>query len=76
MTVKTVEGFAVVQNTVIDIKTVSPTRRAAIVNWIVTRKGAMIYQQTTDEEIEDLWERHRGDACVMQVDVCLSMPLF
>ncbi len=55
------EAFAVVKNDQIDVCTVSDTRRAAIVNWLVVsaRPRVMIFSSFTDEHIERLWEHHR-----------------
>ena len=45
------KGFAIIDARGIDIKTVSGTRRAAIVNWLVVEKGIFIYTQATDGQI-------------------------
>lgn len=54
------EGWAVIDCTRIDVSTVSPTRRAAIVNWLVTRAGRFISTSTTDEQIEAYWADREG----------------
>ena len=61
------KGFAIIDARGIDIKTVSGTRRAAIVNWLVVEKGIFIYTQATDGLIEDLWTTHKGSADVAEV---------
>ncbi len=48
-------GYAVVCDSEIDMRTVSPTRRAAIVNWLYVH-GIPLYCSTTDEEIEAFWD--------------------
>lgn len=47
--------------------TVSETRRAAIINWLVNAKGLMIYSHYEDERIERMWDEHAGDAMVRPV---------
>jgi hypothetical protein len=51
-------GYAVVENGSIDMRTVSPTRRGAVVNWLVVRGGQMITNSMSDGEIEELWVHH------------------
>lgn len=48
------EGFAVVTDDGIDIRTVSETPRAARINWLVLN-GCTIYEGTPYECIEDAW---------------------
>lgn len=48
-------GWAVKEGDVINIRTVSDTRRAAIVNWLVIVPKVMIYNHMTDDEIESRW---------------------
>lgn len=52
----TAKGWAVIKHGLIDMKTVADTRRAAIVNWLYL-EGTMVYRWTTDDEIDDMWER-------------------
>lgn len=66
-----VKGYAVVQNGIINIKTVSPSRRAAIVNWLIVEHSIRIFQWTTDKDIETLWEHNRGCATVNTVKITL-----
>lgn len=47
-------GWAVVSGRVL-INTVSETRRAAIVNYLVTKHGTRITNAWTDEDIERCW---------------------
>lgn len=48
-------GWAVVQGGEILVKTVSDTRRAAIVNWLVTEAEIMVLNSWTDDRIEAIW---------------------
>jgi hypothetical protein len=63
-------GWAVIDDNGIDVKTVSPTRRAAIVNWLVTH-GAMILTTHSDQDIEDIWigATHRHKIGVERVQI-------
>jgi hypothetical protein len=49
-------GWAVVFLDEMDVRTISPTRRAAIVNWIVSRGGKWVSNNTTDDDIERMWK--------------------
>jgi hypothetical protein len=51
--------WAVKQNDEILISTISSTRRAAIVNWLVVGPNVFPMNSWTDEMIEDAWERAR-----------------
>lgn len=53
------EGWAVVaMNGDIYIKTVSDTRRAAIINWLGTEKRVMVANYHTDDDIEQMWRAY------------------
>ena len=69
-------AYAVVENEKIDVRTVSETRRAAIVNWLVVSRRIPIFLGTTDEEIEEIWDKFSGDAIVVGVEVSRTLPLF
>lgn len=60
------EGWAVIDGSGINVRTVSDSRRAAIVNWLVTN-GYMILAHHTDEEIERLWEQAGGGGLHVKV---------
>jgi hypothetical protein len=61
------KGWAVAVNGVIDVRTVSPTRRAAIVNWLVTH-GKLVFAKDSDEKIETMWSIDRpDDAAVFEI---------
>ncbi len=51
-------AYGVVGDKGLEIATVSPTRRAAIVNWLVTH-GDFVSQGHTDNQIEARWEAQR-----------------
>jgi hypothetical protein len=64
----TVEGFAVVNAGQIDVRTVSPTQRAAQVNWLFTH-GFPVFNYETDEQIEAHWKRRKGAAEIVAVTI-------
>jgi hypothetical protein len=52
-------GWAVlVKGGPIYVKTVSETRRGAIVNWLVVEHGALIMNHHTDADIERMWTHY------------------
>lgn len=68
-----IEGWAVTDETGIDIKTVSATRRAAIVNWIVVKQRLPITTMHSDAQIEALWQELCGDAIAIPVRVFANL---
>jgi len=64
-----VRGWAVIDGGKINVCTVSDTRRAAIVNWLIVQKCVMVLASTTDEEIERLWWENRGTTAEVSVVV-------
>lgn len=69
----TASGWAVVKsNGLIHIKTVSDTRRAAIINWLVTEKGVRIYAYHTDADIEAIWKHYGAHADCREVTISLA----
>lgn len=58
-------GYAVVENGEINVRSVSPTRRAAMVNFLLTDRATMILNSMADPEIETIWDaKHRGAVIV------------
>lgn len=69
----TAQGWAVVDSFGYPkIKTVSDTRRAAIVNWLVTDCEVMVFNGDTDGQIERTWQRLRASHNVVPVTVSSS----
>jgi hypothetical protein len=71
-----VQGYAAVsyQGEIL-IKTVSETRRAAMVNWLVTEGRIMVFRDSTDAEIEEDFLKFcamRGYASIEAVSITLS----
>ena len=64
-----VYGFAVVDKQGINVKTISPTRRAAIVNWLTVTQRALINNTTSDEAIEFHFRKHSDYAHVAKVEI-------
>lgn len=63
------EGWGVVDDEGLKVRTVSDSRRAAVVNWLVTEAGCMIYDSFSDEQINVMWEAKCGDAMVLPVRI-------
>jgi hypothetical protein len=66
----TAHGWAVVDrygNTL--VKTVSETRRAALVNWLIIYPGIVILNHYADDMIERLWAENKGHADVTKVTI-------
>lgn len=62
-------GWGVVVDGAIKIRTVSDTRRAAIINWLLTDGGLLVVHGARDDAIEAVWDAHRGNATVVEVEV-------
>ncbi len=62
-------GWAATERGEIAVDTVSPTRRAAIVNWLVTRKKELILADTTDAQTEAPWFKYYGERDVKEVTI-------
>jgi hypothetical protein len=57
------------------VKTLSDTRRAAMINWLVTEALQMIFSTDTDSEIEQKFYDHaskRGLATIEPVTIAIS----
>ena len=50
------KGWAVVQKGELLVRTVSPTRRAALVNWLVVEAAVRVGADWNDARIEHAWE--------------------
>lgn len=62
-------GWAAIENDKISVKTVSPTRRAAIVNFLVVHRSLAITFHHSDAQIEEWWEKHHGRAQMVEVEI-------
>ena len=64
------EAWAVVDNRGrILVRTVSDTRRSAIINYLCTEAGMLATKFANDTQIEQAWEAKRGHADVMPVAI-------
>lgn len=63
------KGWAVYDNGQINVATVSPKRRGAIVNWLVAERALMIFNENTDEEIEEIWDSMKITANCCKVEI-------
>lgn len=67
--VKTVLGFAVIENDEILTETISGTQRAAVVNYLVAYRMLPIYARHSDADIFDVFKRVKGDADLAEVKI-------
>jgi len=66
-------GYAVAQDGAIDVKTVSPTRVAAMVNWLHVKAGITCDNGVADDVIENLFNRYAHIARVISVSIVESL---
>lgn len=69
------EGFAVVFEGKTQIATVSDSKRAAMINWLVVHSQIMILNSHTDQDISRLWVLNSGPAEVVNVMVHRRMAI-
>jgi hypothetical protein len=71
----TAKGWAVRESAgEILVKTVSDTRRAAIVNYLVVEHQFMVTRLHSDHEIENLWRHYGKYADVLEVTISAHSP--
>ena len=58
------KGWAVIENGSINVNTVSSTRRAAIVNWLVVSGRMMVAATADDHMIEQAWNAMKGGRAI------------
>ncbi|MEQ1523382.1 MAG: hypothetical protein ABL936_19125 [Aestuariivirga sp.] len=68
-------GWAVFSGDTPIITTVSPTRTAAIINFLVTEWRIMVLQSATSDQIEQAWQDHKRDFDVHEVTVARKAVL-
>jgi hypothetical protein len=66
------EGWGVVDQNGINMKSVSETRRAALINWLAATNRAYITNVLTDDALNALWEERRGNAQVQRVRIYIA----
>lgn len=64
-----VKGWAVHDANGINVRSVSPTRIAAIINYLCTDRGLPMLNTATTKDIEKAWALYRRDAEVIEVDI-------
>lgn len=62
-------GFAVVEDGEIDVRTVSSSKVAAMVNFLVVARDVVPTARMDDEDVEELWEHRRDDAQLVEVEI-------
>ena len=65
-------GYAILEHGEIKIRTVSDTRRAAIVNWLCAERHLLTLAVASDQSLEEMWQHNRGTAEAVRVVVQLS----
>jgi hypothetical protein len=73
MTVLPTIGWAVCKGGRIDIRTVSETRRAAVVNWLLVGAAVPVNANCSDGEIERLWMQHHALHKASVTKVCVEV---
>lgn len=63
----TATGWAAIANGSISVRSVSDTRRGAMVNFLATDRRVMTPDWMTDDQIETVWQQQRGTADIIQV---------
>lgn len=63
------DAFGVIDDDGLNVRTVSDTRQAAIVNWLVTKANIMVRTYHGEDEINTMWDAHRGEAIVQPVRI-------
>lgn len=63
------EGWAIDRDGEIIVATIGPTKRSAMVNFLVAETGTMVFVHNTDDEIEAAFEKRRGAAIVVGVRI-------
>lgn len=72
MTIQGAHGWAVVEKGEINVRSVSPHRRGAIVNFLLTDRKVVTLNMASDEAIENEWVRSRDTAEVKAVVIHVS----
>jgi hypothetical protein len=66
------KGWAVYDGGKIIVTSVSPDRKTAIINWLVTERMMMVFNDDTDEKIEASWQSMRLNAECRKVEISLA----
>lgn len=69
-------GWAVVSAEGIAVRTISDTRRAAIVNWLVTAKGFVATYKASDALIESMWIANKDGVEAVEVSIRARAALY
>lgn len=59
-------GYCVVEEGVLHMKTVSPTRRGSIIRFL-QMSGVPVHKHYTDDQIDGLWDRNNDGAQIRKV---------
>jgi len=69
------KGWAIEEDGEVDVRTVSPTRIAAIVNWMLVSADLMIMRGATDEWISREFAGYEAARGVHAVEVAITKVL-
>lgn len=62
-------GWAIKDNGFLLVKTVGPNKRSACVNFIFANRRLTVLDSATNEQIEQLWQAHKGKAEAVRVSI-------
>ena len=62
-------GYAVIENGVISVRSVSETRRAAMVNFLATDRAFLAPNSMEDKAIETIWDACHGAAEIVPIKI-------
>lgn len=62
-------GWAVYENDEINVRSISPTRVGAQVNWLCTERQLLIHRGVTETAIEEMWHSNKGAAKIGRVRI-------
>lgn len=63
------EAWGVVDHNGLNVRTISNSRKAAVINWLVVEAGRFISTSHSDEHINAMWDAERGEASVKPLRV-------
>ncbi len=66
------EGFAIAVGDVIEVRTVSPTERAAKINWLVVARAVPVGDDWSNEVIEKVWKHYTTETDIQCIAVTIA----
>jgi hypothetical protein len=65
-------GWAIILDRKINIRSVSPTRVGAIVNWLMTDAHILVPDSLSNSRIEEYWNQNKGKAECVEVNITVK----